>query len=400
MMPLYRIVFCVACFFLASGVASAQFKRGISLPDVMTFPATSGSAPAQRYRKPAFPDWSKAFAAAPLDALRRAGFDHVRLTVDLGPAISDSGELENLRTAIAAILRDLERHDLRLLLTLLAPAINGRIPDDILDGIDGEKFGQYLAVVVALASVAGEANARMLFEPLNEPQQACRKDRDDWQEYQKLMVARIREVAPRLPLLLTGGCWSKIEAIPFISKELLADDNVYISVHFYDPFVFTHQTTEWALPLLQAVIGVPYPAAAGSVSKSYALSKAYRREKKIGGRYFAEADAAIAAYFAPQAKPDMIKAEFEKLELWRKTTTLAPNRVVLTEFGAIRQVLNGSELERDSRARWLREVRTIAEGFGFGWTVWAWGNTSFGILEPDLSLSGDIANALGIGPIP
>lgn len=383
-------------FLIAPLESHAAFRRGVSLPELFTFPRTIGSALNQKYEQPAFPDWVKAFAKVPLTSLRKAGVDHVRITTDLGPAMQNAHELAELKAALAVIARELSEHDLGLIVTLLAPGINGQIPESTLDGLDGAKFNRYLETVVSIAATAKEMPGQILLEPMNEPQQACRKEKGDWQEYQRVLLSRIRNTVPRLPVLLTGGCWSKIEGLKDFDRSLLTGPDVWISVHFYDPFVFTHAGTTWALPFLRGLTHIPYPARSGSLPLARDASAALQRWISGFETLRQEADAALQQYFKADYDARSLHDEFDKLEAWRKSASVSQDRIVITEFGAIRQIANGAEVERASRLRWLRDVRETAESFGFGWTVWSWGAGSFGVLESNGALPSDTAQALGL----
>ena len=95
------------------------------------------------------------------------------------------------------------------------------------------------------------------------------------------MVERIRRIAPQLPLFLTGGCWSNIEGIVQLDTDLLHDRHNFVSVHFYYPFLFTHQSATWSMPYLAGTIGVPYPASAGSLAETLELTRARFRTVKL-----------------------------------------------------------------------------------------------------------------------
>ena len=120
------------------------------------------------------------------------------------------------------------------------------------------------------------------------------------------MVERIRRIAPRLPLFLTGGCWSNIEGIVLLDSDLLRDRRNFVSVHFYYPFLFTHQSATWSMPYLAGTIGVPYPASAGSLAETLALTRARFRTLELPqgvdrAAAEAQAEAEIAQIFQRSA---------------------------------------------------------------------------------------------------
>jgi endoglucanase len=55
----------------------------------------------------------------------------------------------------------------------------------------------------------------------------------------------IRESNPNRTLVIGPGTWNNIESLPYL--KLPEDDrNIIVEFHYYNPFHFTHQGTEWA----------------------------------------------------------------------------------------------------------------------------------------------------------
>ena len=134
------------------------------------------------------------------------------------------------------------------------------------------------------AALAAVDTGVVALEPMNEPQSQCRiVFGTDWTAYQQAMVERIRRISARLPLFLTGGCWSNIEGIVQLDTDLLHDRRNFVSVHFYYPFLFTHQSATWSMPYLAGTIGVPYPASAGSLARDAGTdARAFSRGEAVG----------------------------------------------------------------------------------------------------------------------
>ena len=89
-----------------------------------------------------------------------------------------------------------------------------------------------------------------------------------------------------------------------LDTPLLRDPRNFVSVHFYNPFMFTHQTATWSMPFLAGVIGVPYPAAEGAVDGTLADTRtrfeAINLPAEIRQSQYAEAEKAIRWYFAEE----------------------------------------------------------------------------------------------------
>ncbi len=193
---------------------------------------------------------------------------------------------------------------------------------------------------------------------MNEPQSQCRIHfGTDWTAYQQDMVERIRRIAPRLPLFLTGGCWSNIEGIVQLDTDLLHDRHNFVSVHFYYPFLFTHQSATWSMPYLAGTIGVPYPASAGSLAETLELTRARFRTVKLAdgadrAAAEAQAEAEIRKYFGEAQGPAQIADWMNKVADWQAREGVASDQIVFTEFGAMK----ADDRRRGDRPRFTRAL--------------------------------------------
>ena len=249
----------------AAGAAEAvppAFKRGATLVEFFEFPATVGDGLAKSYAVPAYPHALSALASLDFDTLRRIGSDRMRVPLDLGP-LMQGGQSERRQTIedVVAVVSAINSHGLNVLVTLFPPSLQHELPQTYLDGLEGPKFRAYSAMVERVAAALAPVDkGGVALEAMNEPQSPCRiRFGTHWTAYQQNLVERIRRIAPQLPLFLTGGCWSNIEGIVLLDSDLLRDRRNFVSVHFYYPFLFTHQSAPWTLPYLAGTIGVPFP---------------------------------------------------------------------------------------------------------------------------------------------
>jgi endoglucanase len=381
----------VACLFSIAPAnaepAAPVFKRGATLVEFFQFPVTTGEGAARSYADPAYPHWQSALSLFDFDALRRIGFDHLRVPLDVGPLMQGT---EQERQAIIAhlldVVEEINRHGLSVVVPLFPPSLHHELPQTYLDGLDGPKFQAYLAQVERVAVALQTVDTGIVaLEAMNEPQSECRVHfGTDWTEYQEFIVANIRRVAPDLPLFLTGGCWSNIEGIVRLDTDLLHDPRNFVSVHFYYPFLFTHQSATWSMPYLAGTIGVPYPAAAGSLGETLALTRARFRAVTLpdgADRAAAEAQAEgeIQKYFREAQGPAQVDEWMNMVAQWRSRVGIASDHIVFTEFGAMKQIINGGEIDRASRARWLHDASSAIERRGWGWTAFVLRDDPFGL---------------------
>ena len=368
---------------------AAGFRRGATLVEFLNFPATIGDGAAKAYANPAYPRVATALEEFKFDDLRRIGFDHMRVPVDLGPLMrSDEGERRDIIQKLETVIGVLHRHDLSVLVTLYPPSLQRELPETYLDGLEGPKFTRYFGMVQRIAgALASIRSGLVALEPMNEPQSQCRaKTGLDWTAYQEFMVERIRRAAPDLPLFLTGGCWSNIEGIVLLDSELLRDRRNYISVHFYYPFLFTHQSANWTMPYLAGTTGVPYPASAGSeASVLFMTRERFKTVPLAAGvdRNLAlqKAEREISYYYSEaQGRPAM-QRWMKQVADWQERQRVHPEQIVFTEFGAMKQMQDGIEFDKASRARWLQDASSLIEEHGWGWTVYVLKDDPFGLYQ-------------------
>ena len=383
------------------------FKRGATLVEFFEFPKTIGEGPAKTYADPAYPRARQALSLFDFDELRRVGFDHMRLPLDLGPMMQgDEQQRQAILDDLVAVIDQIHRHGLAVLVTLFPPSLQHELPETYLDGIDGPKFRAYSAMVYRVAAALAAVHTGLLaLEPMNEPQSACRiRFGTDWTTYQQIMVDRIRSIAPDMTLFLTGGCWSNIEGIVRLDGDLLRDPRNFVSVHFYYPFLFTHQSATWTIPYLAGTMGVPYPASAGSLDETLSLTREHFENVELKpsvDRNAAQqkAETEIRRYFREAQGPAQVEEWMNKVADWQQRERVDSDRIVFTEFGAMKQTVDGVEIDRASRARWLRDTSSAIESHGWGWTAYVLRDDPFGLYlrESDRNPDPQLLHALGLG---
>jgi endoglucanase len=387
-----------------AGDSAPAFRRGATLVEFFEFPKIVGDGADRTYADPAYPHPQSALALFDFDALHRIGFDHMRVPLDVGPLLQGNAqEQEDILKQLVAVVSAINRHGLAVLVTLFPASLHHELPQTYLDGLDGPKFRAYVAVVERVATALAAVDTGVVaLEPMNEPQSQCRiLFGTDWTAYQQAMVERIRRISARLPLFLTGGCWSNIEGIVQLDTDLLHDRHNYVSVHFYYPFLFTHQSATWSMPYLAGTIGVPYPAAAGSLHETLELTRARFRAVQLSDgvdRVAAEAqaEAEIGKYFSQAQGPAQIAEWMDKVAEWQTREGVDSDRIVFTEFGAMKQTINGMQIGRASRARWLRDTSASIESHGWGWTAYVLRDDPFGLYvhESDRNPDPELMRAL------
>jgi endoglucanase len=217
-----------------------------------------------------------------------------------------------------------------------------------LDEEPEENEEKLYAIWRQLATHYADLPLNVIFEVNNEPHGNLTQDL--WINYQKKCIEIIRETNPTRKILVTGADWGGPNTVP--SLVLPKDDNLLISFHHYDPFQFTHQGASWS-----------------------------GNENRYLGTEWYPTEAAIR----------LIEQPFKKMRAWSEATGLP---VVLGEFGAY------DRADMESRVRWTKAMRELAEEYGFAWAYWEF-CSGFGVYDPDKNeIREGLAEALLGDPIP
>lgn len=389
--------------------AMPAFKRGATLVEFFEFPKTTGDGAAKAYAEDAYPHPLEALSLFDFDALRRAGFDHMRIPLDVGPLMNgDARQRQAILDNLVAVIAAINRHGLAVQVSLFPPSLHHELAQDWLDALDGPKFHAYVQTASRVARVLNALpSGAVALEPMNEPQTKCRVWLGtDWTAFQEVMIRDLRRDAPDLPLFVTGGCWSDIEGVTLLHSDLLRDRRNLVSVHFYRPFLFTHQTSWFTEPDLAGTIGVPYPAAAGNLQETLSLTHARFETVELpagADRAAAEskADIEIRKYFAEDQGLAQLAGWMDKLADWQAREGVKSDQIVFTEFGAMKEFTGGGEIGRASRARWLHDASAAIANRGWGWTAYVLRDDPFGLYRDesrDRFPDPELLRALGLDP--
>lgn len=378
----------LALFAAPASGAAFTMKRGINLDTWTTWPDE------QRWDERdailPFPEWRKSLKESDLAALKADGFDFVRIPVDPSPFLSakTAGFGDELYASVLDSVRLVNRAGLKAVVDMhLFPAGSNRAigMSQVMD--DPAMFDRYLDLVRAMARVLSKEDpALVAFEPMNEPVLDC-DGTDLWPERQKRLYAAARASATRLTLVLTGACWSSAEALAKIDPKDYPDDNLIWTFHSYSPFLLTAQGATWAGDFIQYVTGLPYPTDAVPRAELDAALEAIRKKIRAEAPLLrrdgmlAYLDEQIASMDTKEELDALVDEPFAIVEDWAKEHGIAPQNILLGEFGMIRQEYGSSfVMPADQRATYVKDVIGRAERRGFAWSVWSYGG-AFGVYE-------------------
>ena len=280
--------------------AKGNLGRGINLGNALEAPKEG--------------EWGVRLKAEYFTAIKKAGFATVRLPVRWSaharkesPYTIDPKFAERVDWAVDQALAN----DLNIIVNVHHYGEMDTAPD--------EHLPRLLGLWQQIAPRYKDRSARVYFELLNEPHGKLTEAK--WNTAFPKLLAAVRQTNPTRPVIVGPGQWNSIRALDKL--ELPRDDrNLILTVHYYDPFEFTHQGASWV-----------------------------KGSEKWKGRTWDGTDADKAA----------ITKQLEKAAAWAKTHD---RPVFLGEFGAFQ------EADMKSRARWTQFVAREAERLGFSWAYW------------------------------
>ncbi|MGL4632533.1 MAG: cellulase family glycosylhydrolase [Leadbetterella sp.] len=202
---------------------------------------------------------------------------------------------------------------------------------------------KFLAQWEQIAAYFKGYNDRLIFEVLNEPHDKLTPA--VWNPLFKQALAIIRKENPTRAVLIAPTNYNGLSGVPFM--DIPNDPNLIISIHYYDPFQFTHQGAEWI---------------SGDSKKWLGTKWENTRQER-----------------------NEVKQAFKNLITVAKTKNLPIN---IGEFGAY------STADIDSRTKWTNFLARWFEEQGFSWAYWEF-SAGFGIYNPSSkTILKPLANAL------
>lgn len=392
---------------MAQGSADPAFagRRGVGVVRTFMFPQTSAGDPAKFAADPYLPHWAAAMPPERTAALARAGFDFLRIAVDPGPLLdADAATLDRRIDEIKAAVDQTLAAGLKALVDVHPSTDHPRWNfNKLTAGPDDPASIRLAEVTRALAIMLTRYDPRdVALELFNEPPPPCRwRDRPAWPGQLNAIYDRIRPAAPQLTLLVAGACWAAIEGLVLLDPAHF-DANTIFVFHFYEPFVFTHQGFWGSDKYLQYVPPLGFPP--DPLLRDATIAGVERRVRAAADIPAGEKEAQLKAarraltdYFGKDQGPAFIARAFDGIAAWADRSKVARSRVILGEFGAMKDVYGKIGAAREDRARWMEAARRNAERLGFRWAVWSLTNT-MGIIAGDLDgpLDPTVLNALGL----
>lgn len=194
------------------------------------------------------------------------------------------------------------------------------------------------------------------YELMNEP---VADDPAQWNDVVNKCLSAVREKEPHRTVVIGSNRWQSFDMVERL--EVPADDeNIILSFHFYNPFMFTHYHASWT-DMRDIPCEVHYPGSLISKEDYDAMSD------EMKGRY---------GYGAGQSGYND-RATLEK-QIARAADAAAKmgRRIYLGEFGTL-----ATTAEAD-RVAWFEDVVSLCNERGIAYAAWDYKSRDFGV-APD-----------------
>ncbi len=311
--------------------ASLKFMRGINMGGYLELSPTLER---------------ETYTAADFQLARAEGFDHVRLPIawhlHAGPApdytidpafFTEVESMVNLATANG-----------------LAIIIDEHHFDDFTADPTSHR-DQLFRLWEQIAAHFASAPETVAFELLNEPQAAA-SDAVMNPLYAEL-VTLVRQTNPNRLLLIGPHIFNNIDNLDAL---ILPDDDLILTtVHFYDPFPYTHQGAPWA-GIDVGTTGILFPGPPPvpvepleGITSQFALTwlESYNTEPE-------------------HRNPSSASAIEGKLNRARRWSEYFGRPIHVGEFGCFETA------DPVSRVRYIATVRSLLDRYGLSWAMWDW----------------------------
>lgn len=313
--------------------AAKMFMHGVNLGNYLEVPPGG--------------HWSVTVGASEFQTMKEQGFDHVRIPVGwqyyAGPAPAYTLAPEIFSRVDFAVTNALAAH--------LAVIINIHDFNELDEDPQGTT-AEFLKIWKQIAKHYEHFPNQLAFELDNEPH--AQATTAVMNPIYARAIKEIRRTNRRRTVFVEPGDWGSITELK--NLVLPPDDNVIVSVHSYEPFMFTHQGATWAGPMpRQTGIQFPGPPATPlTPDPSLNLPKA--------------ALDWIHRYNTLPAdeNPCSPKAFTGRLRYAREWSDYYGRPIHLGEFGCF------TTADPESRARLYAAYRHALAQDKIGWAIWDW----------------------------
>lgn len=259
-------------------------------------------------------DWGVTIQDEYFRIIKEAGFQHVRIPIrwSAHAEVDSPYTVEiNFTNRIKHVINVALAHD-------LFTVINIHHYEEICQNPSAHK-DRFLTLWRQISTIFQDYPPELLFEILNEPHDNLTPDL--WNQYFSAALEIIRQTNPSRTVIIGTANWGGIGALSAL--DIPEDEqNLIVTIHYYEPFQFTHQGAEWVAGS-DDWLGTTWSASFNQVSE--------------------------------------MKNHFDQIKAWADDQ----NRPIhIGEFGAY------SRADINSRRLWTGYVVNLCQQYNFSWAYW------------------------------
>lgn len=314
-------------------LAARKFMRGVNLGNYLEAP------PGQ--------NWGASYSTNDFKWIREEGFDHVRIPIGwhyyTGGAPDYTVSNSIFAKADFLVTNALNRG--------LAVVVNIHHFDDFTSNPPAWT-NKFYAIWRQVAAHYANQPAALAFELINEPMGAATTA--VLNPVYVEAIRQIRQVSPARTIFVGPGQWNSITELGGLRLPD-ADDNLIVTVHSYDPFLFTHQGAGWTMPDT-ATTNIVFPGPPLTPVTPAPGIGAW------ASNWLADYNSLPAE--SNPSSPAVFRARLLIASQWSQHYG---RPVHAGEFGCY-----DPYAPSDSRVRFYREMRQCLDELGLGWAMWDW----------------------------
>ncbi len=297
------------------------------------------------FEAPTETEWGNPWHPEYAKMIAELGFNHVRIPIRWEPKARSSST--SPYTINATFLNHIKQVVDSALNNGLIAIMNMHHHEALFDNPDGQK-ARFLAQWKQISEFFKDYPDDLLFEILNEPHGNISADK--WNFFATDALNKIREDNPTRVVLIGTAEYGGLGGLSKL--ELPNDDNIILTVHYYNPFHFTHQGAEWS----------------------------------------EGADAWLGTKWNDtETERQVVQNEFAPLKAFEQQQNVP---IHIGEFGSY------SKADETSRKKWTTYIARYLESLNWSWAYWEF-SAGFGIYNPgDETYNQFLVDALLHNPIP
>jgi endoglucanase len=307
-----KILFGIYFSLLCSALFAQNLGRGINLGNMFEAPSETA--------------WGNPFNEAYIGQIADLGFQHIRVPIRWD--VAERTQLTPPYTVNPQFLARIKSVVDLAISKHLYVIINMHHHEELFTNPSASK-ARFISQWQQIATYFKAYDNHLYFEVLNEPHDAMTPAL--WNTYFAEALTEIRKTNPYRKVLLGTASYGGTDGVRDLNPP--NDPNLILSVHYYNPFNFTHQGADWA----------------------------GNKDKYIGTKW---EDLSW--------ERNQVMADFEFAIQWAKQKNIPLH---VGEFGSYELA------DIDSRARWTTFIARWLESQGASWAYWEY-SAGFGIYNP------------------